>query len=70
MFQQGREFKKTDSSFVTKEEAEKKEHETPEMLRSGKKLDAKDVRMEQKSWRKRRQGFHNVSAHYLPVDGN
>lgn len=49
MFQQGREFQKTDSSLVAKEEAEKKEHETPEMLRSGKKLDAKDVRMEQKA---------------------
>lgn len=49
MFWQGKEFKKRDSSFVTKEEAEKKEHETPEMLRSGEKLDAKDVRMEQKA---------------------
>lgn len=49
VFQQGREFKKTDSSFVAKEEADKKEHATPETLRSGKKLDAKDVRMEQKA---------------------
>lgn len=46
VFQQGREFKKTDSSFVAKEKAEKKEHEMPETPRSGEKLDAKDIRME------------------------
>lgn len=49
MFQQGREFKKTHSSFTAKEEAEKKEHAMPETLRSGRKLDAKDVRIEQKA---------------------
>lgn len=49
MFQQGREVKKTDAAFVAKEEADKKDRATREMLRSGKKLDAKDVRMEQKA---------------------
>lgn len=67
MFQRGREVKKTDATFIAKEEADKKDHAMCEMLRSGKKLDTEDVRMEQKAGG--RQGFHNISAHSSPYRG-
>lgn len=49
VFRQGREVKKTNTAFVVKEESVKRDRAMPEMLRSGKKLDAEDVRMEQKA---------------------
>lgn len=49
MFQWGRDVKKTDSAFVAKEEADKKDRATNEMLRSSEKLDAENVRMKQKA---------------------
>lgn len=48
MFQRGREVEKTDAALVAEEEADTKDCAMPEMLRSGEKMDAKDMRMEQK----------------------
>lgn len=70
MFQQGREVKKTGATLIAKEEADKKDRAMCEMLRSGEKLDAEDVRMEQKAGGREDKVFTIFLHTLLPVEGN
>lgn len=70
VFQQGREVKKTNTAFVAKRGGSQKGQSKAWDAEEWQKAGCWVCENGTKSWRKRRQGFHNVSAHSLPIEIN